>query len=295
MKLLDIIRPRFGVISICKAFIGDHRKEDVLDSYDKEGWTHQDANYNFYAKLELEETGVEDAIVRFEYDVDNTLFRIFLNVVFKSEADKRRSHFWVLQDYLSQSEYFDEWPRGKQAWTFRNGINVIHCEESEEELTLEVYNPWESGEGPVSDFNSSVLRTVANLVRKERDDWFDFVKESITKKVILYYCRESEEYPYLWLVVTEEEFKGGSSHFPMHLTKEVLRRIMEQAGWKNAAESQGDNSMDHIILDPITWKPMDLEKWEMTEQAKPMTDEELEKALDEIEYWDRDRTSPPGV
>ena len=71
--------------------------------------------------------------------------------------------------------------------------------------------------------------------------------------------------------------------------------IMELAGWKTAAYSWQDNSMDHIILDPVSLEPMDLVKWEKGDDLWPMTDEQLDKALEEIEYWDKDRTSPPGV
>jgi hypothetical protein len=119
----------------------------------------------------------------------------------------------------------------------------------------------------------------------------DFAEEAMAKKIKLCYSRESEDYPSLWLVIREEEFKQNPSLFTMHLTKDLLRRIMTQADWKYEAESWGDNPLERIIYDPVSGEPMDLVQMESSEMVKPMTFEQLDKAFDEIGYGDKERTS----
>lgn len=295
MKLLDIIRPRFGAISVCGSFLGDSRNEIALDRYDKEGITRQDANYDLFADLKLDGVGVIISIVRLEYDVNDSLSRIYLEVGFKNAFELKQSHLWVLKDYLEQSEFFDSYLCEEKRWAFWNCINEIRCEQSDTGFVLEVYPPWAMGDMPKEDYSFSTARTVSSLIRREHEDWMNFAEEAMAKKVKLQYSRELEEYPCLWLVVHEEEFKQNPTVFTMGLTKDLLRRIMVQAGWREVSESWCDKSFENVILDPITHEPMELAQWEYSERVKPMTDEELEKTLDEIDLIDRERTSPPPV
>ena len=291
MKLLELIRPRFGSISICSSFLGDSRNEIALDRYDKDGITRQDANYNLYATLNLEDEGFREGMVRLEYDEDNYVTKIHLEAYFKDAASLKKSHLWVLRDYLSQSDYFEDCSFEDNTWAFWNFINQIHCEESETAFFLEIYPIWAEGDVPSQDYAFHANRTVSSIIRHEQDDWMAFAEEAMAKKIKLCYSRESEDYPSLWLVIREEEFKQNPSLFTMHLTKDLLRRIMTQADWKYEAESWGDNSLERIIYDPVSGEPMVLIQMESSEMVKPMTFEQLDKAFDEIGYGDKERTS----
>ncbi|MBO4917281.1 MAG: hypothetical protein J5374_05325 [Bacteroidales bacterium] len=295
MKLLDLICPYFGAISICDGFLGDSRKEDALNRFGKDGRTLMDANYHLYANLDLDDKGIENGIVRFEYDDLDSLVRIVLNVDFKNAASMKKSNFGLLYGYLSESDLFDEYSQGEDDWTFRNGINEIHCEEYEDGFSLEIYPASNSGINPFENYESGVFRTVSSLIRGERNVWEDYLLEATTKKVVLKYSREAEEYPCLKLVLTEEEYKQSPASFGMSLTTDVLKMIMKQAGMEEESEMWPERSLERIVLDPVSWEAMDTVGIATIEGAKPMTREQLEEALDEIEYWDRERTSPPGV
>ena len=280
MKLLDLIRPHFGAISICGAFLGDARKEDALDQYDKDGLTQENAAFHLYANLKLEDVGFEKGFVRFEYDDRESLSRIFLDIEY---------------DYLGRSDYFDDHSYDERQWTFLNGINEISVEVFENELTLEVCLPSASGIEPDEQFETGVLRTVSNLVRRERDGWDEFVSVSTVKKIMLTYRREDEEYPDLWLLLPEEEVKRSPYLFSMTLTTEILKMIMKQAGMEFEAEEWSERILENIVFDPVSREPMDCTTIEDGTRERPMTEEQLEKALNEIEYWDKERTAPPGV
>lgn len=296
MKLINLIRPHFGAISICNAFVGDSRNEEALDRYDKDCMTQMDANYHLYANLNLEDQGFEQGIVRFEFDNgDETISRIFLDVCFKDAESIEKSHIQAFVDYLEQSDLFDDYTPFKGDPIFRNGINEIHIELYEDEVTIELYAPSASGLQPLDNYEKGVFRTVSSLYRGEQDEWPDYLKEATTKKVKLMYSRDDAEYPCLWLVLTEEDFKNNPSKYTMHLTVGILREIMVQAGWEKEAESWVDRSLERYVLDPVTWEPMDLVQILFKEGAKPMTSEQLDKAFEDIDYWDNERTAPPGV
>jgi len=70
---------------------------------------------------------------------------------------------------------------------------------------------------------------------------------------------------------------------------------MVQAGWQKEAEAWVDSSFERYVLEPVTLEPMDLVQILFKEGAKPMTSEQLEEAFKEIDYWDKERTAPPGV
>lgn len=184
MKLLNLIHPHFGAISICGAFVGDSRNEEALDRYDGDGITQMDANYHLYANLDLEDSGFEQGIVRFEFNNgDETISRIFLDVCFKDTGSIEKSHIQSLIHYLEQSELFDACSNDTRFLTFRNGINEIHIEVFDEEITFELYAPSASGIEPGENYEKGVLRTVSSLYRRERDDWNDYVKEATTKMI----------------------------------------------------------------------------------------------------------------
>ena len=295
MKLLDLIRPRFGAISVCGSFLGDSRNERALDKYDEDGITRQDANCHLFANLKLDDVGALNRIVRLEYDKYDSLSRIYLEVQFKETSSLEQSHLWILKDYLRQSEFFDSYLCEDKHWVFWNCINEIYCEQSDTGFVLEVYPPWAKGDMPKEDYVFSTARTVSSLIRREREDWMAFAEEAMAKKVKLKYSRESDEYPCLWLVVREEEFKQNPARFVLHLTNDLLRRIMAQAGWQEASESWEDNYLKRIILDPISLEPMELVQVDFSERVKPMSEEQFEKILNEIDVLDRERTSPPPV
>ena len=253
MKLINLIRPHFGAISICNAFVGDSRNEEALDRYDKDCMTQMDANYHLYANLNLEDQGFEQGIVRFEFDNgDETISRIFLDVCFKDAECVEKSHIQALVDYLDQSELFDDYSYDESDLTYRNGINEIHIEVFEDEVTIELYAPSASGIQPGDNYEKGVFRTVSSLYRGEQDEWSNILKEATTKKVKLMYSRDGEEYPCQWLVLTEEEYKKDTSIFTMHLTIDILKRIMLQAGWEKEAEAWVNRSFERYVLDPVT-------------------------------------------
>jgi len=184
MKLINLIKPHFGAISICNAFIGDSRKEEALDKYDKDGMTQMDANYHLYANLNLDDSGFEQGIVRFEfYNCDGTISQIFLDTCFKDAKSIEKSHIQALIDYLEQSELFDDCSHDESDRTFRNGINEIHIEVFANEVTIELYVPSASGIQPGDNYEKGVLRTVSSLYRGEQDEWSGFLEEATTKKI----------------------------------------------------------------------------------------------------------------
>lgn len=296
MKLINLIRPHFGAISICGAFVGDSRHEEALDKYDKDGTTQMDANYHLYANLDLDDPGFEQGIVKYEfYNGDETISQIFLDVCFNNAESTKKSHIQAFIDYLEQSELFDDCSYSERDMTFRNGINEVHIEVFDEEVIIELYAPSASGTEPGDNYEKGVFQTVYNLVRGEQDEWSNFLKEATTKKVKLMYSRDGEDYPCLWLVLTEEEYKKDTSISTMHLTVDILKKIMAQAGWGKDAEAWVDRSFERYVLDPVTWEPMDLVQILFEEGAKPMTNEQLDEAFEDINYFDKLRTSPPGV
>lgn len=294
MKLLDLIRPHFGAISICGAFLGDARKEDVLGKFDKDGEVQMNANYYPYARLALEDAGFDKGFVRFEYDDRDLLSRIFLDIEFEDKSDILWANR-ILYDYLSQSEYFDDHSYDEQKWTFLNGINEISVDVFEHELTLELNLPSASGIEPDEQFEVGVLRTISSLIREESDGWDKYVSFSTMKKIMLTYRREDEEYPDLWLLLPEDEVKKSPYLFSMHLTTEILKMIMVQAGMEFEAEAWVETILENIVFDPVSREPMDCFIIEDGTRERPMTREELEDAFKDIEYWDNERTAPPGV
>lgn len=186
MKLINLIMPHFGAISICRAFLGDSRNEEALDTYDKDGFTRMDANYHLYAILDLEDTGVEQGIVRFEFDnQDETISQIFLDVCFKDTESIEKSQIMNLIEYLELSELFDDYSHNKRDLTYRNGINEIHIEVFDNEVTIDLYAPSASGIQPGDNYEKGVLKTVSCLYRGEKDGWYDYLKEVTTSKCIL--------------------------------------------------------------------------------------------------------------
>lgn len=296
MKLINLIRPHFGAISICHAFVGDSRNEEALDRYDKDGMTQMDANYHLYANLALEDPGFEEGTVRFEYENEGeTISRIFLDVCFKDAESIEKSHIQAFVDFLEQSELFDDYSYDDSDLTYRNGINEIHIEVFEDEVAIELYAPSASGIQPGDHYEKGVLQTVSSLYRGEQDEWSDFLKEATTKKVKLVYSRGGANYPYLWLVLKEEEYKKDTSISIMHLTIDILKRIMAQAGWEKEAKSWVERSLGRYVFDPVTGEPMDLVQILFKEGVKPMTSEQLEESFNEIDFCDKERTAPPGV
>ena len=296
MKLLDLIRPHFGAISICDAYIGEPRKEWALDDYDKDGRTKMDANYHLYADLELEDRGFEKGIVRFEfYNDDDTVSSIFLNVSFSDDVCLKKSHFRLLNEYLAQSDLFDDCSTDEDDWTFRNGINEIHVEVFEDSFTLEVYAPSASGIKPGKHYEMGVLRTVAGLGSDEQDDWEEFLMEAksrpafdvnlvASKTVMLTYGREGDEYPCLWLILTEDELKANPAIIASELTPDLLQMIVEKAGMKWEYWTEG--MIRCLLQGPTGQEPMDLLEMEDGEGAKPMTELQLERTLNAIESID---------
>ena len=184
MKLLNLIHPHFGAICICGAFVGDSRHEEALDRYDKDGMTRMDANYHLYANLNLEDSGFEQGMVRFEFNNgDETISRIFLDVCFQDSESTEKSHIQTYIDYLEQSDLFDDHSFDENDLVFRNGINEIHIEIFEDEVTIELYAPSASGIEPGENYEKGVQQTVSSLYRREQDDWNDFLKESTTKMI----------------------------------------------------------------------------------------------------------------
>lgn len=301
MKLLDLIHPTFGAISICDAYIGESRKEWALDGYDKDGLTKMDANYHLYADLELDNRGFKDGIIRFEFDNnDDTISRLFLEVVFRDTVSLKKSKYLLLHDYLAQSDLFDDYSHNENDWTFRNGANEVHVEVFERSLTLEVYAPSDSGIEPGPHYERGVLRTVAGLGRGEQDDWEEFMTEAnskpafdissfASKTVMLTYGREAEEYPCLWLILTEESFKDNPGVATAEeLTVETLKMIMMQAGMEGI-DLLPERVLENIVFDPISREPMDLLEVEDGKDAKPMTVLQLERTLNAIKSLDISR------
>ena len=283
MKLLDLIRPSFGAIGICRSYLGDSRKEHILDQYDKDGWTRMDANYHLFAKLDLEDSGFDEGFVRFEYDGNDSLVNIVLDVIFEDSLCMRWSNYSVLYDYLLNSDYFDDCSR-TECWTFRNGINEVYCEVLDHELLLKVYPPSASGIEPMRNYELGVFRTVSNLIRGERDDWKEYLLESSKNKVLLTYGRQNEDYPRLWLILTDDEVKMNPSVTTEDLRPETLRMRIEKAGmkWENWTEG-----MIHCLIQgPNGKEPMELLDVEDGNGEAPMTETQLDEALNRIEYLD---------
>lgn len=293
MKLLELIHPYFGAISICDSFLGDSLKENVLDKYDRDGKTRGDAITYLLADLDLEDPGFNKGWVHFKYNNDGILTQIVLYV----EFDDSTFIMWsnrILYDYLDQSEYFDDYSNDERKWTYRNGINEVSTEVLEQELTMTVNLPLVSRIEPDDSIDTGVLRTVSNLIRRERDEWDHYVLVSTMKKKMLAYSRESEDYPLLWLLIPEEEYENAPFSYMPHLTTKILRMIMTQSGMEFEAEAWSEKSLERIVFDPISCEPMNCVEIEDGTREKPMTREELEEALDGIEYWDNVRTAPPG-
>ena len=303
MKLLDLIHPRFGAISICDVFIGAPRKEWALDDYDKDGRTKMDANYHLYADLELEDHGFNKGIVRLEFvNDDETISSIFLSVGFRDAVSLNKSNFRFLHDYLAQSDLFDTCSMDADDWTFRNGVNEIHVEMFEDSFSLEVYAPSASGIEPGKHYETGVLRTVAGLGSDEQDDWDEFLMEAksrpafdidsfASRTVMLTYGREGDEYPCLWLILTEAELKANPEATASELTPDLLRMIVEKAGMKWEYWTEG--MILSLLQGPTGQEPMELLEVEDGEGAKPMTELQLERTLNAIEFLDRERMEEP--
>lgn len=108
----------------------------------------------------------------------------------------------------------------------------------------------------------------------------------MSKRLMMTFSRKADGYPSLWAILTEKEM--GSS-LPDQLTPEILKKIVEMAGMKWEYWTEG--MIHSLIMDPESQEPMELLNAVDVEEVNPMTETELERALDEIEYLDKQRMS----
>ena len=114
-------------------------------------------------------------------------------------------------------------------------------------------------------------------------------------KTILTYARALEDYPEIWVVLTEKEVKADPTITTRELTAETMKKIMMQAGMVDK-KGQIPPAAQPLLLvnDPESQEPMALTDAEVVEdaEAKPMTLHQLETAIEEIENLDQTRLTP---
>ena len=176
LKLQQLIKPSFGSISICGCSLGDSRKENLLDSYDKDGTTRTDRNYNLYANLQLGELGFSGGFIRLEYDTQDKLSRVVLTASYSVPYTRRLSYIQILIEYLNDSEYYDSILE-ESSFCFRNALNELIIQFYDQEIVIELYSSSASGKEPGEHFESGALKTVSMLSKGKKDGWEDYCEK----------------------------------------------------------------------------------------------------------------------
>ena len=117
----------------------------------------------------------------------------------------------------------------------------------------------------------------------------------MSKNLTLTYSREDNDYPNLWLIIPMEEYLENQLEM-MRLTPELLKKIVEAAGLKWEYWTEG--MIQSLIKDPESQEPMlllEVEETDGYELDKPMTEAQLDEALDIIEDLDNLRMKEPAV
>ena len=112
----------------------------------------------------------------------------------------------------------------------------------------------------------------------------------MSKNLTLTYSREDNDYPNLWLIIPMEEYLENQLEM-MRLTPELLKKIVEAAGLKWEYWTEG--MIQSLIKDPESQEPMELLDVVDAGNAKPMTEAQLDEALDIIEDLDNLRMKEP--
>lgn len=111
------------------------------------------------------------------------------------------------------------------------------------------------------------------------------------KKVMLTYARAKEEYPSLWLVLTEREVKKNPWVTTDNLKPETLRMIVEKVGekWEHWTSAM----IQELIQGPNGDNPMLLLSVEDGEGVRQMTEAQLDEALRGIDLLDNESLETP--
>ena len=110
-------------------------------------------------------------------------------------------------------------------------------------------------------------------------------------RLMFTYNRAAEEYPSLWLILTEDEVKKNPAIMTKDLTVKTLKIIVEKAGMKWEYWTEG--MIQSLLKGPTGQEPMELLEVEDGDGAKPMTTLQLKRVLNAIEFLDRERLKEP--
>ena len=171
-RLLDILHPLFGSVSICECSLGDAERDDMLVKYANDGVVKRDLKGNLSANLTLRSRSFVGGFVRLSFDSAKKIERVFLVMSTEEKDEWLQTYISPFTDYLLTKGYYEtKLDAANNHFLFRNALNEITIEIYDGQIVLDLHYPDDSVETHTLAFQEGASKTLEMMNSNATDKW----------------------------------------------------------------------------------------------------------------------------